>query len=78
MRSTGVPCFKVEFPFLDTETRMCLWQQLIPSEAPTEEDIDFELLGEQFEMSDGDIKDAVLRAAFTAAEQDSILTEKLL
>ncbi len=44
----------------------CLLQLLIPKETPLDDDIDFERLG-RFEMSGGNIKSAVFRAASRAA-----------
>jgi SpoVK/Ycf46/Vps4 family AAA+-type ATPase len=59
--------FKVNFPFPDAATRATIWQQLLPSGAPLEPDVDFDVLGESFELSGGSIKNAVLRAAYRAA-----------
>lgn len=60
--------FKIEFPFPDENTRLQLWSRLIPSETPCAPDLNFDVLASEFEMSGGYIKDAVLRAAFMAAE----------
>lgn len=59
--------FKINFPFPDVPTRSLIWRQLIPDTAPLAEDVDFETLGECFELSGGSIKNAVLRAAYRAA-----------
>ncbi len=61
--------FKINFPFPDVKMRATIWRQLIPDTAPLEDDMDFELLGESFELSGGSIKNAVLRAAYRAAAQ---------
>ena len=61
--------FKVPFPFPDADLRTELWKLMLPPEAEVEDDIDYEFLAEKFEMSGGGIKNAVLRAAFTAAEK---------
>lgn len=45
---------------------LILLQLLIPSETPLDEDVDYEKLSE-FEMSGGDIKSAIFRAASRAA-----------
>ncbi len=59
--------FKINFPFPDAETRTLIWRQLIPDAAPLSDDVEFETLGESFELSGGSIKNAVLRAAYRAA-----------
>jgi SpoVK/Ycf46/Vps4 family AAA+-type ATPase len=66
--------FKVNFPFPEKETRSSIWSSLIPSEAPVEEGIDYELLGKHFELSGGSIKNAVLRAAYRAAAKGTMIT----
>jgi ATP-dependent 26S proteasome regulatory subunit len=70
--------FKVNFPLPDAELRARLWQTMLPSQARVEDDIEFEYLGREFEMSGGNIRNAVLRAAFYAAEGDGIITHDLL
>lgn len=59
--------FKILFPFPDPKDRARIWRTLIPKECPTEPDIDFELLGKNFELSGGYIKNAIVRAAYRAA-----------
>ncbi len=59
--------FKVDFPFPEPEHRGLIWRTLIPKECPIDEDIDFDELGENFELSGGYIKNAVVRAAYRAA-----------
>jgi len=61
--------FKINFPFPDVKMRATIWRQLLPDTAPMEDDIDFEVLAECFELSGGSIKNAVLRAAYRAAAQ---------
>jgi AAA+ superfamily predicted ATPase len=59
--------FKINFPFPDDKHRAKIWRTLIPREAPVGEDIDFTLLGKNFEISGGYIKNAIVRAAYRAA-----------
>lgn len=61
--------FKINFPFPDAAMRATIWRQLIPDTAPMSKDVDFDMLGESFELSGGSIKNAVLRAAYRAAAQ---------
>jgi SpoVK/Ycf46/Vps4 family AAA+-type ATPase len=59
--------FKIDFPFPDGKQRAKIWKTLIPKECPISDDIDYELLGENFELSGGYIKNAIVRAAYRAA-----------
>ena len=61
--------FKINFPFPDAPMRGTIWRQLIPDTAPISDDVEFDVLGESFELSGGSIKNAVLRAAYRAAAQ---------
>lgn len=61
--------FRVHFPAPDETTRANLWRKMMPSEAEQAEEIAFDLLGEDYELSGGHIKNAVVRAAFSAAER---------
>lgn len=70
--------FRLHFELPDAELRSELWKKQIPSRTRTADDIDFERLGHHFEMSGGNIKNAVLRAAFRAAAEEGIISEKHL
>ena len=59
--------FKINFPFPESDTRASIWHHLLPDEAPKSGDIDYDLLGQCFELSGGSIKNAVLRSAYRAA-----------
>lgn len=69
---------KLDFPFPDDEARSRIWHHLIPDKAPAEDDIDWNLLGEEYELSGGEIKNAVIRAAYLAAERKVLLSTELL
>jgi len=58
---------KVAFPIPESEERAALWRKLLPPKAPLSRDINFEALGEGFEMAGGHIKNAVLAASVRAA-----------
>ena len=66
--------FKIDFPFPDEAHRALIWQRLIPNECPIADDIDFQELGANFELSGGHIKNAVIRAAYRAAARDEAIT----
>jgi len=59
----------MEFPTPDALTRTKLWRLLIPAAAPLKEDVDFEQLGQSFELTGGHLKSAVFRAAVEASLQ---------
>ena len=59
--------FILEFSMPDAATRAALWRLLVPKDAPTADDVDFDELGQRFVLSGGSIKSAVFRAAVDAA-----------
>ncbi len=61
--------FRIHFPLPEAAERERLWRSLLPREASVEPNIDFRSLASRFEMSGGYIKNAVLRAAFLAADE---------
>jgi SpoVK/Ycf46/Vps4 family AAA+-type ATPase len=57
-----------EMPGVDEREQ--IWQvQIHPSRTPLADDVDFRALAEQFEVSGGDIRNAVLKAALAAATE---------
>jgi SpoVK/Ycf46/Vps4 family AAA+-type ATPase len=60
--------FIIEFPFPDATYRQQIWKNLIPPNAPLADDVNFGFLARQFELAGGDIRNAVVAAAFLAAE----------
>ena len=70
--------YDVQFTFPDPEMRTELWRRAIPATAEVG-DIDFEQLGERFELSGGFIKVAAERSAFqAAATSEPISTQGLV
>lgn len=61
--------YVVEFSLPDIKLRKELWQSAFSKEIPVE-DLDYDYLAEQFELSGGSIKNIVLNAAFLAAAED--------
>lgn len=59
------------------EERLAMWLAAIPAAAPVAA-IDFEKLAKRFAMSGGYIRNAVVRAAFLAAKDNSAITYDLL
>jgi AAA+ superfamily predicted ATPase len=60
----------VRFPVPEADERKLLWRALIPKAAPVASDLKIDQLGEHYVMSGGYIRNAVLRAAFLAADED--------
>ncbi len=66
--------YRVTFPFPDEEMRERLWRTMIPPQLPVHGTLDFATLSHRFRLSGGYIRNAVLRAAFLAAEEGTALT----
>jgi len=65
--------FRLSFPFPDEETREQLWRTHLPPELPTSGPLTFDTLARKYQISGGYIRNACLRAAFLAAQEDSPL-----
>ncbi len=70
--------FRVQFPKPDVEERKRLWQTMIPPEAPVARDIRFDALAEAYDFTGAEIRNAVLRAAFLAAEASGPISLEVL
>ena len=70
--------FKIDFPMPEGPQRTHLWRTLLPPQAPVCEETDFERLGEAFELTGGHIRNAVLRAAVSAADRDTPINTPML
>jgi len=66
--------FKIDFPKPDVKHRRLIWRKLVPKDCPVDNDIDYDALAESFELSGGNIKNAVVRAAYRAAERRDRVT----
>lgn len=62
--------FKIHFPFPEPEMRAKIWSTLVPAICPMDDDVDWDDLGDRFELSGGHIKNAMLRAAYQAAADE--------
>ncbi|MWC27082.1 ATP-binding protein [Paenibacillus sp. MMS18-CY102] len=63
--------FRIEFPIPEEQHRFRLWQAMFPSEAPRSDDIDYSFLARSLQLAGGNIKNAVLAAAYLASEEDA-------
>jgi hypothetical protein len=61
----------IKFPVPDEAQREQLWRAMLPSIASAADDLDFARLASEFDLSGGYIKNAVLRAAYLAAYEQS-------
>lgn len=59
--------FWISFPKPGADDRGGIWRTLVPPQAPLAADVDFKLLGQRYELTGGEIKSAVFRAAMRAA-----------
>ena len=64
----------VRFPVPECEERENLWRSMVPKRANLAADVDPGRLAREFEMSGGHIKNAVLRAAYLAADESSAIS----
>lgn len=63
----------VGFKMPDKEIRRKLWNQMLPGQAPVEENLVLDFFAEQFELSGSEIKEVIMQAAFLAAAQGSCI-----
>lgn len=68
--------FIINFPSPDPAARLALWKKAIPSKVPSANDIDYDYLSTQFELTGADIKNVVEAACFYAAKSDLKLSMK--
>jgi hypothetical protein len=66
---------RLTFPFPDEEARERLWAVHLPPRMPRAGKIDLASIARRYRMSGGYIRNAALRAAFLAAEENSPLTQ---
>lgn len=59
--------YVVEFPFPEAAERRRIWTVCVPSEMPVEKTIDWEFLACRFNLAGGNIKGAMMQAAYQAA-----------
>ena len=61
--------YVVHFTMPDYVSRKEIWQKMFPKETPISDDVDFEFLAKNFEISGGNIKNIVLSSCFMAASE---------
>ncbi|MBT9558526.1 MAG: ATP-binding protein, partial [Myxococcales bacterium] len=70
--------YRVTFEEPDADQRRRIFETLTPPEAPLADDVDFRLLGQEFELTGGMIKNVLLRAAYLACDAGQPLTMAIL
>jgi SpoVK/Ycf46/Vps4 family AAA+-type ATPase len=70
--------FRLSFPFPDEETRAQLWRAHLPPELPVVEPLSLEALARKYQLSGGYIRNACLRAAFLAAQDETAVHQRHL
>jgi ATP-dependent 26S proteasome regulatory subunit len=70
--------FRMIFPLPDETERTELWRRMMPKTAHVADDVDFAELGADYELAGGNIRNAVLRAAFLAANEHAPISRELL
>ena len=68
--------FIIEFPFPQSAERAHIWQVSLPTALPLGETVDWHLLADRFELAGGNIRNAVLGAAFLAAAEGSAVHQR--
>src|SRR5262249_30508897 len=66
--------FRVEFATPDAAEREVLWRRMLPAEAVLDEPLDYDELAHRYELTGGNIRNALLRAAFLAAGEQRGIT----
>lgn len=71
--------FRVQFQFPSPKEREKLWEVMLPVEMPQDDEgLDFEWLSQNFELSGGHVRNAVLRGAMLAATADKPLSMRMM
>jgi len=70
--------FRVTFPMPEVAERALLWRRMLPDSVRIDEAVDHGALAADYELSGGNIRNAVLRAAFLAAGAGHGLTMDLI
>jgi hypothetical protein len=68
----------VRFPVPEADERARLWEAMLPSTCPRQGDLGLAALASKYVMTGGYIRNAVVRAAFLAAEDEGVLDARLL
>ncbi len=70
--------FVTHFPIPDEEQRLKIWQVLLPPNLPLDPDIDWDFLAQRYQLTGGNIRNALVAAAFLAAQQGHAMDMRCL
>ncbi len=70
--------FSVTFDEPEAPERAAIWRRLVPPWLPQEGPLDFDELGDSFDMPGGNIKNAILRACYDAISEGTVLQHRHL
>lgn len=70
--------FIIEFPYPTPEDRLQIFQENIPKTLLLNENVDFEFLATNFELTGANIKNIIYNSIFLATENNNVLDMKLL
>ncbi len=62
--------FIIDYPFPDEETRLRLWELLIPKNIERDDDVDLKEFAAAYKIAGGNIRNAVVTAVYEAAAND--------
>ena len=65
--------FRLSFPFPDEDTRTQLWRAHLPPQLPIAGELALDKLARKYQIAGGYIRNACLRAAFLAAQEETSL-----
>jgi AAA+ superfamily predicted ATPase len=68
----------LEFDYPDSAQQALIWKSLIPATVPIVGNLDLQKLGEAYDLSGGEIKNAVLEAANYAVEDGGTICQSIL
>ena len=68
----------IEFPEPGVGERVELWRTIPPPDLPLADDVDFDRLAEDFELTGAQIRDATIEAAYLAAADGRVVTRDYL
>ncbi|MCX5748541.1 MAG: ATP-binding protein [Proteobacteria bacterium] len=70
--------FRLNFQIPEEEERAELWRRMMPTSADLATGVDFRKLAHEYEFAGGNIRNAVLRAAFLAASEGRAIDQEIL
>ena len=70
--------FRLSFPFPDEDTREQLWRVHLPRQLPLAGELALDKLARKYQLAGGYIRNACLRAAFLAAQEETALDQRHL